>query len=393
MTRSDSQLLDAFATAHDETAFADLVHRRIDFVYAAALRQLAGDAHAAQDVAQEVFVRLARSAGALKRHPALLGWLCMTTRHAARDRIRTEQRRQHREHLAMSLNDSSPEADWRHLEPVLDDALARLPAPDREMILARFFDGQRLADVGRTFGLSDNAVQKRVIRALDRLHTALAEQGITSTAAALALALTNHATIAAPAGLAANVTAAAIARSTATKLMGMSKLQLACLGTLLTTGAIALGFYAHHHPSRPTEPPIVPAPVAHHDTNGGSDPKMVQTRAPVAAVPRMSPEPISHAPSPSDRPEMVRVSIPDGDAVTLFRTLEIYTGQKIVRDPSLKPISPAITVIGGPIPKPKMIALIEKALREQAGIAIEHTSDGRLIAKPAADPAAPAASP
>jgi DNA-directed RNA polymerase specialized sigma24 family protein len=67
MTPTDPELLGAFAEAGDEAAFADLVNRRIDFVYACALRQLGGDAHRARDVVQEVFVKLARHARPLSR--------------------------------------------------------------------------------------------------------------------------------------------------------------------------------------------------------------------------------------------------------------------------------------------------------------------------------------
>src|SRR5688572_3290407 len=92
MTPTDPELLRSFAESGNEAAFAALVNRRIDFVYACALRQLSGDAHQAKDVVQEVFVKLARHARPLSRHPALLGWLCTTTRfvtaaierHAAR---------------------------------------------------------------------------------------------------------------------------------------------------------------------------------------------------------------------------------------------------------------------------------------------------------------------
>jgi DNA-directed RNA polymerase specialized sigma24 family protein len=80
---TDSELLRKFADETCESAFAELVQRRINFVYSAALRQLAGDKHRAKDITQEVFIDLARKAAALKRHPDLLGWLYMSTRFAA----------------------------------------------------------------------------------------------------------------------------------------------------------------------------------------------------------------------------------------------------------------------------------------------------------------------
>ncbi|HEX7617228.1 MAG TPA: RNA polymerase sigma factor, partial [Verrucomicrobiae bacterium] len=63
----DSELLRRFAKTNAEEAFAELVKRHVNLVYSAALRQVNGDAHLAQDVAQTVFADLARKAGALSR--------------------------------------------------------------------------------------------------------------------------------------------------------------------------------------------------------------------------------------------------------------------------------------------------------------------------------------
>ena len=61
----DSELLGRYAGTRSEDAFAELVRRHVNLVYSAALRQVNGDAHLAQDVAQTVFTDLARKAGSL----------------------------------------------------------------------------------------------------------------------------------------------------------------------------------------------------------------------------------------------------------------------------------------------------------------------------------------
>jgi DNA-directed RNA polymerase specialized sigma24 family protein len=72
---NDEQLLDAYARERSESAFGELVARHIDFVYSTALRVVNRDSHLAQDVAQTVFIDLARKAGSLPRGVVLSGWL------------------------------------------------------------------------------------------------------------------------------------------------------------------------------------------------------------------------------------------------------------------------------------------------------------------------------
>ena len=71
----DAELLSEYARNGSDAAFTELVRRHVDLVHSAALRLTGGDAHRAEDVSQQVFTELARQAGRLAKHPALLGWL------------------------------------------------------------------------------------------------------------------------------------------------------------------------------------------------------------------------------------------------------------------------------------------------------------------------------
>ena len=97
----DSELLRRFAKTNSEDAFAELVKRHVNLVYSAALRQVNGDAHLAQDVAQTVFTDLARKAGSLSRRESLTGWLYTSAHFAAAKIARTENRRHDREEKYM----------------------------------------------------------------------------------------------------------------------------------------------------------------------------------------------------------------------------------------------------------------------------------------------------
>lgn len=245
----DASLLREFAQTGAESAFAELVRRHLDLVHSAALRQVAGDAHRAEDVTQAVFVELARQARRLAEHRSLAGWLYTTARHVAARNQRAEQRRLAREQTAHAMNDvpGSPPPDWAELRPLLDEAMHRLSAPDREAVVLRVFQNQPLAVVGGALGVSENAARMRVDRALERLRHELARRGVVSTAAALASVLGAHAVTPAPTALIASVSAAAwtvpaaswgtlAALGEFTAAFMTTKKWLA-LGTLLLTGA------------------------------------------------------------------------------------------------------------------------------------------------------------
>jgi RNA polymerase sigma factor (sigma-70 family) len=212
---NDAELLRRYADEGLEAAFAEVVRRNIDFVYAAALRQARGNTALARDVTQAVFTDLARKAAMLARHEALVGWLHTATRFAAAKALRSEARRKVREREAQAMietkNDSGAAVDWARLDPVIDAVLGELKERERMAILLRFFEKKSLADVGENLLLSEAAARSCVDRALEKMRARLARRGVDSTAAALTLALANQVGAAAPTGFAALVTSGALA--------------------------------------------------------------------------------------------------------------------------------------------------------------------------------------
>lgn len=210
----DSTLLRRFAEERREADFAELVRRHLGLVYRAALRRTDGDAHLAEDIAQQVFTTLSREAVSVQRHPVLSGWLYLTTRHAAANAMRSETRRRLREQEAQVMNElTSPdnsEADWEKIRPELDRVMDELPERDRHAVLLRYFQNQPFGEIGATLRLSENAARMRVERALERLRELLAKRGVVSTSAALTALLANQAAAAVPNTLAATITSAAL---------------------------------------------------------------------------------------------------------------------------------------------------------------------------------------
>ncbi len=246
----DAQLLRSFVEDHSHDAFHRLVARHLDLVYSAALRRAGGDPHRAEEVTQMVFTDLARKAASLIRHPLLPAWLHQATRWSAASLRRTEQRRARHESLAASdpalgfpsgnTHDTASSADWTALQPLLDEALDSLNATDRAAVLQRFFQQQPFPAIARQLGVSENTARMRVDRALEKLRKQLVRRGLTSTSAALSLALAQHSVTAAPAHLAAALASAStLGTTSALSLLLMTKLHLGLATTV--TLALALG--------------------------------------------------------------------------------------------------------------------------------------------------------
>jgi RNA polymerase sigma factor (sigma-70 family) len=248
---TDQQLLRAYTEGRSEPAFAELVRRHVNLVYSAA-RRMVGDAHLAEDVAQGVFLALARSANQLAERPVLSGWLHRTARNIAAQTVRADVRRRAREREATAMNEppaDKPEASWEPIAPLLEAALGELSEPDRDALLLRYFERKSAREAAEILHLSEEAAQKRVNRAVARLRDLFAKRGVTVGAGALIALLSANAVQAAPASLAGAITAAAAlagtvntALTTATtattaKAIAMTTLQKALVATALAVVA------------------------------------------------------------------------------------------------------------------------------------------------------------
>jgi RNA polymerase sigma factor (sigma-70 family) len=207
---SDLQLLNEYAETNSEAAFAALVSRYVNLVYSVALRKT-GNAHAAQEVTQAVFIILARKARRLGASTVLSGWLYQTARLTAANYVRAENRRVRREQEAFmqSHSNQSESSVWSQIAPLLEDAVGRLGDKDRNAIVLRFFNGQSMAEVGAALGVSEDAAKMRVNRAVEKLRMFLRRRGVVTSASAMVGAVLANSVQTAPEGVAATVAAAA----------------------------------------------------------------------------------------------------------------------------------------------------------------------------------------
>ena len=245
MRQDDSiKLLRDYAERGDEAAFGELVARYIDLVYSTAVRRVGGDADLGRDVAQMVFTDLARKAKSLRDVELLGGWLHRHTGFVASSIVRGERRRQAREQETAEMNalQDSPDSLWQQMAPLLDETMDVLEAPDRQAIVLRFFERRDFRSVGAALGISDDAAQKRVARALEKLRELLADRGVTLTLALLSSFMAGRAVSAAPAGLAREVAKVALAGAASATGLTLTLTKLAgSLTFKLALGAVALG--------------------------------------------------------------------------------------------------------------------------------------------------------
>lgn len=250
MTTDDAELIQAYATAGSQAAFAELVSRYVDLVYSAAVRQVRSGS-LAEEVAQSVFIALAQHGGSIKSGTPLAAWLYLVTRRTAIDLLRREARRQARDHAAFEIDAMKSNSTWSCVEPLLDEAMEALSETDRTAIVLRYFESKSLREVGAALRTSEDAAQKRVSRAIEQLRSFFARRGVTVAASALATDLAAGAVQAAPVGLGVAISSAvsvsgaigAMATAQAFKIITMTTIQKTFVGAAVVA-FVGVGFYA-----------------------------------------------------------------------------------------------------------------------------------------------------
>ena len=274
----------------------------MDFTHSAAIR-LVRDPHLAEDVTQGVFVALAKNAAQLTERPVLSGWLHRTAQNIAAQTVRTIERRRAREQAAAAMTEllsAESETRWQNVAPHLDAALGELNEADRDALLLRYFEKKSASEMAGILGISDEAAQKRVSRAVERLRELFSKRNVTIGASALAVLISANGVQSAPVGLVAAISATVVAGTAVTTSTAITLAKTIAMTTMqksLFAAAIAViigaGFYAvrQAHPSA-QKLPLVPATAAPEQPSaGGSDaakaqPVAVQNRA---GIPRTNP--------------------------------------------------------------------------------------------------------
>lgn len=254
---SDMDLVREYAERNSEAAFAELARRHVNLSFSVALR-FTGNSPDAQDVAQVVFIILAKKAGSLRAGTVLTGWIYETTRLAALQFLRTKARRhQHEQEAQMQSTLENQIADdvWQQLRPLLEEAMSRLNEKERTLLALKYFENRSGSESAALLGVGEWAARKRSERALEKLRKYFSRHGVHSTTGVIARAISANSIQAAPAALAKSVALAAVTKGAAAsgstltlvkgalKLMAWTKAKTAAVvfvGVLLAAGTTTI---------------------------------------------------------------------------------------------------------------------------------------------------------
>lgn len=178
MPASDSQLIEAFQRG-DESAFEALFERYRSRVVNIANRFL-GDRDAAQDTAQEVFVKVYTSARDYRPGAEFSTWLYRVTANACYDALRKRKRSPvaPAADIPETIPDTSasPEAQAASsdLAREVRSAISALPPNQRLAVILQRFEGLSYQQIAAVLKTSVPAVESLLFRAKSSLRAALA---------------------------------------------------------------------------------------------------------------------------------------------------------------------------------------------------------------------------
>ena len=174
---ADEQHLIEDARAGDRSAFRRLVERNMRDAYNLAYT-FTGDHHAAEEVAQEAFVRVFRSLHAFRGDSSFRTWLYRIVTNLSLNSVKEVARR--RTHEVLSVQEepvaaSEPGPDFQNLERtgLVERALHELPTMQRAVVILRHMDGLSTKQVSRILGCTEGTVKTHLFRGLEKLRRKL----------------------------------------------------------------------------------------------------------------------------------------------------------------------------------------------------------------------------
>ena len=185
---ADSDLVSR-AAGGDPAAFQALVERYRSMVYRVAY-QFAGNHFDAEDIAQEVFIKVYRSLDRFRQDAQLTSWLYRIVMNACIDHRRRsspaaaapfgDEAQQRLLDTAEETPGPEDRAYASELGQVLESEIARLPHGQRIVFIMRHHQGLKLSEIAEALGLAEGTVKRQLHAAVHRLRGALTTADVTA---------------------------------------------------------------------------------------------------------------------------------------------------------------------------------------------------------------------
>ena len=185
---ADSDLV-ARAAAGDGAAFHALVERHRAMVYRLAF-QFGGNHHDAEDIAQDVFIKVYRSLDRFRYDAQVTSWLYRIVMNACIDHRRrqspagwapfTEDAELRMVNTAEEGPGPEDQAYGGQLAELLSAEIARLPPGQRLVFTMRHHEGLKLSEIANALGLAEGTVKRQLHAAVHRLRATLISARVTT---------------------------------------------------------------------------------------------------------------------------------------------------------------------------------------------------------------------
>jgi len=177
---SDEQLIQWVANG-DSSCLGTLFERHHRGVYQFCL-QMTRNPDQAEDVVQEVFLKILRSAGSFRGKGSFKGWMFSIARNATLDYLRDARRRDNPappddfiESLLVDHRTAERSAEGRQGLGTLLKALGTLPAHFREVIWLGRFEFDSFDELAQALDCKTGTARVRMHRAMQQLNLAFTE--------------------------------------------------------------------------------------------------------------------------------------------------------------------------------------------------------------------------